>query len=135
LILGVANLVGDGISMGLSNFLGERSQRRFWQNHHRSANLDPTVWHSGVITFIAFNLAGILPLLPYILNFFGIITITNPFLTSIVATGIALLTVGSLRTLVTRGAWWVNGLEMLAVGSLAAAAAYLTGNLVERLIV
>lgn len=29
LILGIANMVADGISMGLSNYLGERSQRRF----------------------------------------------------------------------------------------------------------
>jgi VIT1/CCC1 family predicted Fe2+/Mn2+ transporter len=38
-----------------------------------------------------------------------------------------------LRTLVTRARWFVSGLEMLLVGSVAAAVAYLVGHLLRRL--
>lgn len=133
LILGLANLVGDGISMGLSNYLGERSTRRFWRHHLHAPLLDRSVWHSGLITFVAFNLAGLLPLAPYLFGSLGN-PVANPFLFSIYSTTIALFFVGSLRTPVTKGVWWINGLEMLAVGTIAASAAYITGGLVKNLI-
>ncbi|MGH9805141.1 MAG: hypothetical protein ACRD4D_08200, partial [Candidatus Acidiferrales bacterium] len=40
--------------------------------------------------------------------------------------GITLFVVGSLRTLVTRARWFVSGLEMLRVGSVAATTARAT---------
>ena len=133
IVLGIANMVGDGISMGLSNYLGERSQRRFWNKHKKPPSFDSSIWHSGAITFIAFNFAGILPLAPYLLGFIGE-PLLNPFPLSIISTGIALFFIGSLRTILTDGHWWLNGLEMLSVGTLAAVAAYLTGSFIDRLI-
>ncbi|QHO63371.1 VIT1/CCC1 transporter family protein [Candidatus Chazhemtobacterium aquaticus] len=133
LILGIANMVADGISMGLSNYLGERSQRRFLNNHKHNLIFHTAVWHNGLITFIAFNLAGVLPLSPYLLSLFGL-PIPNPFLCSILSTALALFLVGSLRTLLTRDSWYKNGLEMLLVGALAATAAYFSGFLINTLI-
>lgn len=133
LILGLANMVGDGISMGLSNYLGERSSRRFWRYHNHAPLADLHVWHSGAITFLAFNLAGLLPLAPYLIGLFGI-NLADPFVWSIISTLIALFLIGSLRTPITRGIWWINGFEMLSVGALAAVAAYLTGSLVENMV-
>ncbi|MBI2956980.1 MAG: VIT1/CCC1 transporter family protein, partial [Acidobacteria bacterium] len=56
------------------------------------------------------------------------------FLASCAATGVTLFTVGSLRTLVTRGRWFVSGLEMLLVGSAAASVAYAIGHLLRQLV-
>ncbi|MCI0719276.1 MAG: VIT1/CCC1 transporter family protein, partial [Acidobacteria bacterium] len=53
---------------------------------------------------------------------------------SCLATGATLFVVGSLRTVVTRARWFVSGLEMLTVGSVAAAAAYGVGHLLRQLV-
>ena len=191
LVLGFANLIGDGISMGIGDYLGERSEDRFkqhqseiekWEIHNipseeskelkhffksrevsdeDAKKLSATIqkypklwgemgfldemgelpkkaeklWQSGVVTIIAFGLAGLLPLLPYIIEALGgsFGEISN-FHLSMVSTALTLFFIGSLRTIVTKGHWWKNGLEMLFIGAIAAAAAYATGAFVERLI-
>lgn len=133
LILGISNLVADGLSMGASDFLGERSQRKLKQANHHSDLDFPPVWHTGLITFVAFVVAGALPLLPFTVPFFGL-SFAHPFFVSVVATAITLFLVGSLRTSFIKGHWWLNGLEMLLVGSLAATTAYFLGYFVEQLI-
>jgi len=47
---------------------------------------------------------------------------------------VAMFTIGSARSLVTRDSWFKNGLEMLAVGSFAAAVAYFAGSWIESLL-
>ncbi|MGH8058353.1 MAG: VIT1/CCC1 transporter family protein, partial [Candidatus Entotheonellia bacterium] len=83
----------------------------------------------GAAIFVAFLLAGSVPLLPFVF-----VPPEWMFLTSCLATGATLFVVGSLRTLVTRARWFVSGLEMLAVGSVAAAAAYGVGHLLRQLV-
>ena len=184
LILGFANLLADGLAMGLGNYLGIKSEvdyirreRRLegWETKH-FPNLErkeieviyrrkgfkgrelqrvvdvitgnKKVWvdtmmseelglpteksehpvKNGVATFIAFALAGLFPLLPYLFN------APRAFNFSIVVTGLTLFLVGSLRSLITKKPWLVAGLEMLLVGAVAAAAAYFTGDFIKRLI-
>jgi len=83
---------------------------------------------NGLATFIAFIIAGALPLAPYI---FGL---NNSFTTAIVMTGAALFAVGSARTLLTKQYWLIAGLEMLGVGAIAAGVAYLAGDLLDKLV-
>jgi vacuolar iron transporter family protein len=45
-----------------------------------------------------------------------------------------LFAVGSLRTFVTHAHWFISGLEMLLIGSIAAAAAYGAGYFLRQLI-
>jgi VIT1/CCC1 family predicted Fe2+/Mn2+ transporter len=78
---------------------------------------------------LAFFLAGSIPLLPFV--FFPD---ANVFLLSCLATAITLFVVGSLRTRVTGARWFVSGLEMLLIGSMAAAAAYGVGHLLQQLV-
>lgn len=133
LILGISNLVADGLSMGASDFLGEQSQRQLKQTNKGSIDDLIPVWQTGLVTFISFVLAGALPLVPFTAPFFGI-TINNTFLISIIATAITMFAVGSLRTTFIKGRWWVNGFQMLLIGSLTAATAYFLGYFVENLI-
>lgn len=134
IILGIANLIADGCSMGIGDFLGERSESAI-RNHQSKSSKDETLWHTGFITFISFLLAGSLPLFPYVLNAVTPVIPENlQFLASIVATLITLFSVGSLRTILIKGAWWKNGLEMLIIGSFAAAVAYFIGGFVEKLL-
>jgi len=129
IILGLANLLADGFAMGAGNYLGMRSE----QDYQNSVGTPLREGHlhaigHGAAIFGAFLLAGSVPLLPFVF--------VRPewmFATSCVATAATLFVVGSLRTLVTRARWFVSGLEMLLVGSVAAAVAYLVGHLLRRL--
>lgn len=128
IILGGANVVADGLSMGLGDFLGESSQRQV-----DSKKFGHPVWHTGVITFLAFITAGLLPLMPFFIELLGINYLTEyRFLWSSLATGLALFITGSLRSLVLPKVWWKNGLEMFGVGAVAAIVAFGLGALIEK---
>jgi vacuolar iron transporter family protein len=127
LIIGVANLLADGLSMGVGNYLSIRS--------HESARAaqdlpeeEASPARHGIATWLAFVAAGAVPLLPYVSPGPGAMTL------SVAATFVALFVVGSLRALVTIDRWWVAGLEMLGLGAVVAAAAYGSGALVSRLV-
>ena len=65
LILGFANLVADGFSMGASNVLSRRSDVQ----NGRIPTLAAAAGH-GIATFLGFVLAGLVPLLAYLLPWF-----------------------------------------------------------------
>lgn len=145
IILGIANMVADGLSMAVGDYLGERSsfKLRLSQGHkfkQSTQNIDSdedhfygrSLWKTSMVTFISFILAGLLPLIPYIAILFGVeLFPDNQFLMSIITTGLAMFFVGSLRTFVIKGKWFNNGLEMFLVGSVAALVAYYLGSFVE----
>jgi len=134
LVMGIANMIADGLAMGLGDFLGERSEREMEAEIHAKISKD-AVWKSGMVTFISFVIAGSLPLVPYFLFYAGLpIAESSQFNLSIISTIGALFLVGSLRTTFTKQAWWKGGLEMLAIGAIAAGAAYLLGGWVESMI-
>jgi VIT1/CCC1 family predicted Fe2+/Mn2+ transporter len=118
LILGFANLLADGISMGASNVLSRRSEAR----NDALPTLAAAASH-GLATFIGFVVAGLVPLLAYLLPWFD----GGRFE---VATTLALATlfaVGAGRAFFTERGWLVAGLEMLLIGALASAVAYAVG--------
>jgi vacuolar iron transporter family protein len=127
LILGVANLLADGFSMGMSNYLSQRSALDYeaTQLGVTSSAVDSAVEkppaYTAFTTFIAFLVAGWTPLLPYAL------AIEPAFTISIVATGGAFFLVGASRSLVTNRPWYLAGLEMFTIGMIAASVAYATG--------
>jgi len=187
LILGFANLLADGFSMAMSNYLGEKSNRDFvatergreeWeverlpeeereeireiysQKGFEGETLERAVdvitankklwvdemmvgehglvshryesqpWKNALTTFVAFVVAGFVPLVPYFVG----LTARETFPYAIVATALILFTVGSLRTLITYRRWWLSGLEMLGVGMVAAGVAYAVGAFLSNLV-
>lgn len=134
IIMGVANMIADGISMAVGDYLGEISEYKMRKQDHERTN-HSCLWITGVVTFISFLLAGVLPLLPYIFKIAGTpFLIDNQFLLSIISTASALFFVGSLRTLLTKGSWIKNGLEMLLIGAIAASSAYFLGAWIEKMV-
>ncbi len=185
-VLGLASLIADGISMGLSNYLALKSKldyqheerkreeheieefpaeeraevlkilekwkipdasihtvlaaitsdKKRWVDFMMKEELDiiedsddSPAMH-GFITFLAFVLAGFLPLVPFLLG----ASVSHAFVISIIATGASLFIVGALRTLVTGAKWFYSGLQMLGVGILAAVAAYIVGGIISSLV-
>lgn len=128
-ILGVANLIADGFSMATSNYLARKSEKEYLEKTTGViAELKNHPLNNALVTFFAFVVAGAIPLIPYL---FGVKE--NVFYWAIFATSVALFTVGSLRTLVTGIRWWLAGLEMFAIGAVAAGVAYGIGNLLGNL--
>lgn len=132
-VLGVSNMVADGLSMSIGDFLGERSEQQLRKQQTGSKTFNEA-WKLGLVTFLAFNIAGFMPLIPYVLA--PALKINIPSTTQLplaaISTAVALFVVGSLRSLLLKTSWIKNGLEVLGVGSIAAACAYLLGAIIER---
>ena len=126
IILGLANLVADGFSMGASNILAIRTENEL--KKRRSEFAIP--FQHGLVTFSAFLVAGTIPLLPYIVGF----SAGQQFLISSVLAGVAFFSVGAARTLITKGSFLKGGLEMLLIGGVAAFVAYGIGWWVKGLV-
>ena len=129
LIVGTANLLADGLSMGIGNYLSIRS--------HESARAaqdlpeeEAAPARHGAATFFAFAVAGALPLLPYVID----IAPEARFAASVVVTLSALFAIGAGRSLVTVDRWWIAGLEMLLLGTAVAIAAYGCGALIASVV-
>jgi VIT1/CCC1 family predicted Fe2+/Mn2+ transporter len=127
IILGLANLVADGISMGASNYLGLKSELE----QAGASVAEEAPWRHGLATVGAFVVAGTLPLLGYLagpLLRFGVLQ------TSFVLSAIALLAAGVVRAPFVRKRVAVSAVEMLALGAIAGAAAYGVGAISSRVL-
>jgi len=78
---------------------------------------------AALATFLAFLIAGAVPLLPFLLN------VPNPFAVATIATGMVFFAIGSGKSRWSLAPWWRSGLETLAIGSAAASIAYLVGSM------
>jgi VIT1/CCC1 family predicted Fe2+/Mn2+ transporter len=182
LILGIANLLADGLSMAASNYSGTKTEiddaRRLAEVERRhirddadgereeirqilalkgldgdvleaaveavtareetwiammlaeeyglpAAQRDPIV--SGISTFVAFLLAGSVPLLPFV---FGL---ANAFLLSSLLVGLVFFGIGSMKSVWSLQRWWVSGLETFGIGTAAAVVSYIVGYLLRGL--
>ena len=88
---------------------------------------------NAIATFLSFCVFGFIPVLAYVLSLFVPALKAHTFLTACVLTGATLFTLGALKTRITERHWLTSGLEMFAVGSLAAGAAYAIGFLLSGL--
>jgi VIT1/CCC1 family predicted Fe2+/Mn2+ transporter len=129
LVMGVANLLADGLSMGVGNYLGIRSDERVREAQQLPEQEAFPIRH-GVATFVAFVIAGTVPLVPYL--FAG--ADGDRFASSTVLSLGVLFAIGAARSGVGTGTWWGNGLEMLGLGAVVGAVAYYSGSVVAGLV-
>jgi VIT1/CCC1 family predicted Fe2+/Mn2+ transporter len=122
LIVGAANLLADGLSMGVGNYLSIRAHESVLEAQ-RLPEEEASPFRHGLATFVAFALAGVLPLVPYMIPGLPV----DRFALSTVLTLAGLFGVGASRALIARVTWWRGGGEMLALGAIVAAAAYYSG--------
>ena len=127
IILGVANLVADGFSMGASKYLSLQSE----QSVAKAGSGKRSPFNDGLATFLSFVIIGTLPLVPFLIP----VAANNAFNISAIATAITFFLVGAARSLVIKKNPLIAGLEMLLVGGAAAAIAYGLGSWVETLII
>ncbi len=89
---------------------------------------------AGITTFVAFFLAGSVPLLSYVAALFLPQFSESSFLLACFLTGLTLFIVGSMRSLLMLRNWLHAGLEMLVVGGIAAGASYVFGYVLKGLL-
>lgn len=110
IVLGLASILADGFSMGVSSYLAEKSRI--------NANNAIKV---GLITFLSFICIGIFPLLPFFFHF------ESPFTISSVILGFLLFLLGFLKEFKL-----VEGFETLLIGGAAAAIAYYVAKAISK---
>jgi VIT1/CCC1 family predicted Fe2+/Mn2+ transporter len=129
LILGFANLFADGFSMAAGNYLGTKSEVEYERAEGSSAKREGSPFGHGIVTFFSFNIAGLLPLIPFLFK------TQYAFIISTVLVGLTLLTVGILRSVYTKKNVLVSGVEMLVVGGLAAGVAFGVGFFIQKYVI
>ena len=130
LILGFANLFGDGFSMAMSNYLSNISEEELKKKQDRTAK------KKALATFFSFVVVGFIPLLSFVLalaaksDFLA----KNQFVFSLIFTAMAFLFVGWFKGDIVGKNKVKAAIETLLIGGIAAFVAYSTGFFINRLI-
>lgn len=84
---------------------------------------NPEPFRAAIITFFAFVVCGMIPLLSYIIGF------GSAFAMAMVATGVTFFVIGALKSRWSLQHWFWSGLETFVIGGIAASLAYFVGGL------
>lgn len=134
LVLGFANLIADGFSMGVGSYLSTKSQVELDAKKGKKASDEPSPIINGITTYISFILVGLVPLLAYTIDLIFDLNSTNLFEISILLTALAFIVIGLLKSRVAKTPVVRAVLETLILGAIAAGFAYFLGDFLEKLI-
>lgn len=136
IILGIANLVGDGFSMGASAYLSAKSERDLKIRNKQAISEDETPLGDGIATFSSFIIVGFVPMLIYVIDALFNMALDKGalFVISMILTAITFLAIGFLKARVTKTSHIRAAVETLLLGAIAAGLAYILGDLLARLI-
>lgn len=135
LILGIANLLADGFSMGVSSFLSTRSANELAAAHEHAHPDQKSPLPTGLATFSSFVVIGLIPLLPFILAIPFPALEPHSFTLSAGFTALAFIIIGAVRGHVVQKNKYVTALTTLAIGGIAAAIAFFVGAFLRDLLV
>lgn len=180
LVFGLANLLADGFSMAVGNYLGTKTHHQIVERARRTEEMhidqipegereeirqifagkgfdgnvlekivdvitqdrrrwvdtmltdelglpleSPNAVWAALATFVAFILAGLVPLLPFL--FVDGRSLSAAFQSSALLTGCTFFAIGVLKGRVVHRSIWLSGAETLCVGGAAAGLAYAVG--------
>ena len=128
-ILGLANLFADGISMSTGSYLGVKSEIEFEQNSGRKIKLGNRPLKNGLVSFFSFGIAGFIPLISYVFK------INNSFIVSAVLVVITLFIVGIFRGIVSNKHILRTAFENLFIGGASAVVAFYVGELAKKFLI
>jgi VIT1/CCC1 family predicted Fe2+/Mn2+ transporter len=95
---------------------------------------DRPAWKRGLVTFMAFNLIGFIPLAAYALAGFIDASASDLFVVSSISTAVALALIGALKGLVTEQSRIKGIIETVFLGGIAATIAFFVGDILEKLL-
>ena len=130
LILGFANLFADGFSMSISNYISTKSR------NETSNGPKMNEYKTSLATFFSFILIGFIPLISFVLA-----SVTNnPLLVekqfeySFILTGLAFVTVGWFKGIITKKHKVKSVLQTFIIGGVASLLAFGVGRFISTLI-
>ncbi|MEY2641300.1 MAG: hypothetical protein RL150_693 [Candidatus Parcubacteria bacterium] len=121
LILGFANVLADGFSMGISNFLSQTSENDLRDDTRKNAR------KTSLATFISFVIVGLIPLSPYIVGAIANYAGDALFVWSTLLTLVAFYWIGYMKGIFTHGKKHRAAFQTLAMGTAAALISYIVG--------
>ena len=127
LILGIANLIADGFSMGASAYLAASAEH---EDSARDTQKRASPKIIGAVTFLAFVAVGSVPVLPYLIDVIAgsKVPSTTLFYISSALTAAAFLTIGFIKGKVGKQSPWREAAITLLLGAVAAGLAYFAGD-------
>jgi VIT1/CCC1 family predicted Fe2+/Mn2+ transporter len=133
LILGFANLLGDGFSMAVGKYLSDKAQQDHLKNNNKEyTTINP--FKGGLYTFLSFNLLGLVPLLGYIVAPWLGFNTDETFRITCFFTLLSLFIIGVIKGYVVSTSKLYAGIQTMMIGGIAALIAYYVGFYVETLI-
>lgn len=136
IILGFANLIADGFSMGASAYLAAKSERDLKLSKDAAHEGGETPLGDGVATFVSFVVVGLIPVLVYVIDaLLGLrLDAVTLFAASCFLTGAAFMAIGIIKAQLTKTSPLKAALETLLLGGVAAILAYVLGDVLARLL-
>ena len=92
---------------------------------------------TALTTFVAFNLVGLIPLLPFVAMFiagFALISSSDAFTYSVVLTGAAFFLIGGVKGKIVQKSLIRSGINTLLIGGIAASVAFVVGYLLNLVV-
>ena len=131
LIVGVAALFSDAVSMGFSSYLSEKAHNIFLRKNKRkniNENKDENEYLHGLTTFISFIIFGSIPLITYLLTK----NINNSFMITVFSTVFSLFILGIFQSYYTEQKWYVASFSLIIYGLIAAFISYTIANKISK---
>ena len=130
LILGFANLIADGFSMAISNYLSTKSQNELYSKHKHTHSHIKNPKKTAIATFLSFLVIGFIPLSSFVIFSDS----PNKFFYSVLLTGIAFLAIGTVKGKVTERSKIKSAISTFVIGGIAAVLAYMVGYFLRGLV-
>lgn len=134
IILGLANLVADGFSMGVSAYLSEKSERAVDEKQGKKSDEAKIPAKVGLATFGSFVLVGFVPVLAYVVDYIFNFGWDNLFVISSILAALAFAGIGWLKSYVAEEPKLLAMTETLVLGAIAAVVAYYIGDVLEQVV-
>jgi VIT1/CCC1 family predicted Fe2+/Mn2+ transporter len=134
LILGFANLLGDGFSMAVGKYLSDKANLDHMKSKGKVMDDEINPTKGGWYTFVSFNLVGLVPLIGYIVGPLLGLNVDETFILTCIATLLSLFGIGVIKGYVVSTSKLYAGFQTMLIGGLAAVIAYYVGYFVEKLV-
>lgn len=124
LAIGIASVLADGYSMGISSYLSKQSEEK-----HEATNGDgdKTPVSVGLATFLSFVIMGMIPIIPFMIPN-KILSFQNEKIISLILALIAFFSVGYIKGTVRKDLNPIgSGFQTFIIGLSAAIVAYTAG--------
>ena len=131
-IIGLAVLISDGMSMGISDYLSLNADIKLKKNYKQNNLVDEIKpIKNGIITFLSFIFFGFIPIF-----FFFIFNNSkkNKYIKLLISITISLFLLGSIQSKYTNEQWYFTGAKLSIFGIITASIAFIISKKIMELL-